>query len=239
MVEPGANPHNYEPRPAQMTKLASSRIYFAIGINFEDVWLEKITAASGNIRIVHTDQGIAKTAMEHGKGQHHKDEHDHGVSDPHIWLAPSLVRIQAESMKKALIEADPGHSADYEKGFLSFMDEIAALDSELKASFEKVSKRSFIVFHPSWGYFAREYGLEQIPVEIEGKQLKPSQMKELVKTAKKLDVKVIFAQPQLSTQSADVIAREIGGTVLLVDPLAENWSENLRQVAKKFRQELR
>lgn len=239
MVEPGANPHNYEPRPAQMTKLSSSRIYFAIGISFEDVWLEKITAASGNIRIVHTDQGIVKIAMEHGHGHRHKDDHDHGAYDPHIWLAPSLVRIQAESIKNALIEVDPEHRADYEKGFLSFMNEIAALDSELKTSFGKVSKRSFIVFHPSWGYFAREYGLEQIPVEIEGKQLKPSQMKELVKTAKKLDVKVIFAQPQLSTQSADVIAREIGGKVLLVDPLAENWSENIRQVAEKFRQELR
>lgn len=249
MVEPGANPHNYEPKPAQMTKLASSEIYFAIGINFEDVWLKKITSAAKKLKIVHTDQGIEKIAMNHEKGDEHghdkeiihdaEHDHDHGAFDPHIWLAPSLVKIQAESIKKALVELDPAHSPDYEKGFSSLMTEINELDSELKALFQKVSGRSFIVFHPSWGYFAREYGLEQVPVEIEGKQPKPAQMKELIKTAKKLGVKVVFAQPQLSAQSAEVIAREIGGTVVFADPLAGNWSENLKKTALKFVQELR
>lgn len=239
MVEPGANPHNYEPKPMQMAKLASARIYFAIGVNFEDVWLKKIVSASDNIRIVHTEDGIEKLPMIAEDHDHGEDGHGNGSLDPHIWLSPKLVMIQAVRIKDALCDTDPSNKAEYEKRYASFIKEIKALDEELKAWFEKAAGRRFIVFHPSWAYFAKDYELEQIPVEIEGKQPKLAQLQKLIKTARNMNVRIIFAQPQFSAQSAEVVAREIGGTVVLVDPLAENWTENLKGVAVKFSEGLR
>ncbi|WP_027360098.1 metal ABC transporter solute-binding protein, Zn/Mn family [Desulforegula conservatrix] len=245
MVEPGANPHTYEPKPAQMIKLSSSKIFFTIGINFEDIWLKKITAASPDIKIVRTDEGIQKLVMDEdgheGESGDDKKSHNHekGEPDPHIWLSPKLVLKQAEIIKNALIETDPVNSKIYEKGHLDFENEIKALDSELTSVFEKTENRKFIVFHPSWGYFAKAYNLEQVPIEIEGKQPKPAQMKNLIITARNLGIKMVFAQPQFSTQTADTIAREIGGKVAFADPLAENWAENLRKTASQFKNEAR
>lgn len=245
MVEPGANPHTYEPKPAQMIKLASAKIFFTIGINFEDIWLKKITAASPDIKIVRTDEGISKLVMDeegHGVESGHDDnDHHHkkGEPDPHIWLSPKLVLKQAEIIKRALIETDPANSQIYEKGHLDFKNEVNALDAELASVFEKKDNKKFIVFHPSWGYFAKAYNLEQVPIEIEGKQPKPAQMKNLIITARSLGIKMVFAQPQFSTQTADTIAREIGGKVAFADPLAENWSENLRKTASHFKDEAR
>lgn len=245
MVEPGANPHTYEPKPAQMIKLSSAKIFFTIGINFEDIWLKKITSASPDIKIIRTDKGVQKLVMDEdgheGEPGGDKNSHNHekGEPDPHIWLSPKLVLKQAEIIKNALIEIDPENSQIYEKGHLDFAAEIKALDAELTSIFEKADNRRFIVFHPSWGYFARDYNLEQIPIEIEGKQPKPAQMKKLIITARNLGIKMVFAQPQFSTQTADAIAREIGGKVAFADPLAENWTENLRKTASQFKYEAR
>lgn len=240
MVEPGANPHTYEPKPAQMTKLSTARLFFSIGINFEEIWLEKITAASPSLKIIHTDDGIEKIIMDGDEHDHDnkksKSDHNHkkGEPDPHIWLSPKLVLKQALTIKNALVEADPANTAAYENGYSAFISEINALDSEIAAILEKSEKRKFIVFHPSWGYFAQAYKLEQIPMEIEGKQPKPAQIQELIKTARKLGIRVIFAQPQFSTQAAEVIAKEIGGKVSFADHLAENWADNLRKTAVLF-----
>jgi zinc transport system substrate-binding protein len=96
-----------------------------------------------------------------------------------------------------------------------------------------------MVFHPSWGYFARSYGLQQVPVEIEGKDPKPAQLKALIEHAKKKHINIIFAQPQFSSRSAKLVAKEIGGQVIFADPLASDWSGNLREVAQKFKAALR
>ncbi|MCK5723282.1 MAG: zinc ABC transporter substrate-binding protein, partial [Gammaproteobacteria bacterium] len=93
----------------------------------------------------------------------------------------------------------------------------------------------FMVFHPSWGYFADTYGLKQVAVEIEGKNPKPSQLKELIEHAKEQGIKIIFVQPQFSSKSAKLVAREIGGRVAVADPLAQDWSANLRAVAREFK----
>jgi zinc transport system substrate-binding protein len=114
------------------------------------------------------------------------------------------------------------------------MAELVDLDADLKKIFADRQGLRFMVFHPSWGYFARSYGLVQVPVEIEGKSPKPAQIMELIEHARENNIKIIFVQPQFSSKSAELIAREIGGEVALVDALAENWSENLREVANKF-----
>lgn len=276
MVQPGASPATYEPKPKQMADLLKTKIYFAIGVPFESAWLEKIAATSPKMKVVHTDHGIEKLAMaahhhhdddavyhgsehheegdhDHEKGGHHgepehepghepeheKDHHEHAGLDPHIWLSPPLVKIQARAVLAALEEADPGHGSVYEANFREFASRIDQLDADLKKTFAGKQGLRFMVFHPAWGYFAHAYGLKQIPIEIEGKDPKPAQLKALVQHARKNGIRVVFVQPQFSTKSAGLVAREIGGQVAFADPMAEDWMANLREVADKFQAALK
>jgi len=249
LVPAGASPHNFEPKPRQMAELSKSAVYFAVGIDFEKVWLKKIAAANPKMRIVHTDDGITKISMagvhdEEKNGHEHPRKpkvearagHDHGGGspDPHIWLSPSLVKIQARHILDALVAIDPGNRSKYEFNSASFIKEIDELDAELKAVFASRKGGQFMVFHPSWGYFAEAYGLVQVPVEIEGKDPKPAHLQKLIGHARKRQIKVIFVQPQFSAKSAELLSREIGGQIVYTDPLAENWAGNLREVARKF-----
>ena len=268
MVQPGAGPHNYEPKPQQMAALSKAKIYFAIGVPFENAWLEKIAAANPNMRVVHTDHGIEKLAMaahhhhddhaeEHHEGEHHdadhdgekkehhgkdahdEDHHEHTGLDPHIWLSPPLVKIQAHTILDALQEADPKNKDVYEANFKAFAAQIDELDADLNRTLAGKEGLQFMVFHPAWGYFAHSYGLKQVPIEIEGKDPKPAQLKELMEHARENGIKVVFVQPQFSTKSAKLVAREIGGQVAFADPLAEDWMANLQQVAEKFQTALK
>jgi zinc transport system substrate-binding protein len=175
----------------------------------------------------------------HGEAEHDKDRHDHAGLDPHIWLSPPLVKIQARTILAALQEVDPVHRSVYEANFKAFTAQIDQLNADLKKIFAGKTGLQFVVFHPAWGYFAHAYGLKQVPIEIEGKEPKPAQLKELIQHARENKIKVVFVQPQFSSQSAEVVAREIGGQVAFVDPLAEDWMANLRQVADKFQAALK
>jgi len=244
MVQPGASPATYEPKPRQMVALAGARLYFSIGVAFESVWLLKIMAANPALTLVRTDDGIPKIPMathtHHGEevhleGQRGRSEPaDHGFLDPHIWLSPPLVKQQAETILKALKAADPQHSADYDDNYRAFVAEIQNLDRALKQTFAGKEGLPFMVFHPSWGYFAQAYGLEQVPIEIEGKNPKPAQLQALIIRAREAQIRVVFVQPQFSVKRAELVAREIDGQVAFADPLALNWLDNLRDVAHKF-----
>ncbi len=249
MVQPGASPATYEPRPRQMADVAKSKIYFAIGVPFENVWLKKIAAGNPGIQIVHTERGIEKLAMkshhhDDGKEDHnntrHDQEHHRKVSlDPHIWLSPPLVKAQAHNILVALQENDPQNKKVYQANFTKFSEEIDRLDADLRAVFAGKQGLQFMVFHPAWGYFAHTYGLEQVPVEIEGKEPKPAQLKKLINYAREKGITMVFVQPQFSTKSAEVVAREIGGQVAFANPLAEDWMNNLREIADKFKAALK
>ena len=250
MVSPGASPATYEPRPRQMTALADARLYFSIGVAFETVWLDKIMAANPSMTLVRTDDGIEKIPMathhhdadaaHHEGDAHHTANPDdergeHGILDPHIWLSPPLVRQQAGTILKALTAADPDRSKDYETNYRRFVNEIDALDRDLKTLFSGKEGLPFMVFHPAWGYFAQAYGLTQVPIEIEGKDPKPAQLQVMIENARAQGIRVVFVQPQFSVKRAELVAREIGGQVAFADPLALDWLTNLRAVAGKFR----
>jgi zinc transport system substrate-binding protein len=175
----------------------------------------------------------------HGEAEHDKDHHEHTGLDPHIWLSPPLVKIQAQTILAALQEVDPTHRSIYEANFKEFTAQIDKLDGDLKKTFEGKEGLQFMVFHPPWAYFAHAYGLKQVPIEIEGKDPKPAQLKKLIQHAREKGIKVVFVQPQFSTKSAELVAQEIGGQVAFVDPLAEDWMANLREVADKFQAALK
>ena len=242
LVPAGADPHTYEPRPRQMVEMSKSALYFAVGVDSEKAWLKKIAATHPRMRIIGTDEGVAKIPMTdqhrhegNSRKRDKKSPQRDGAPDPHIWLAPGPVKVQAAHILKALAETDAKNRLQYAAGYDAFLKELDALDGELKALFAGRKGESFMVFHPAWGYFAEAYGLEQVPVEVEGKEPKAAQLQTLIRRAREKGVKVIFAQPQLSAKSAEMVAREIGGAVVRVDPLAENWDVNMREVARKFR----
>jgi zinc transport system substrate-binding protein len=244
MVHPGASPAVYEPKPSQMAALSKADIYFAVGVPFERTWLNKISAANPGMRVVHTDNGIEKRVMaghrheeteheEKNHGSHHND-HDTREPDPHIWLSPRLVITQVKTITAALQKADPTNAAAYETHSRQFIDRIQNLDRELTRLFSGFTGRPFMVFHPSWGYFADAYGLKQVAIEVEGKSPKPALLRKLIAHARENHIRVIFAQPQFSAKSAELIAREINGKVIFADPLALDWEKNLTDAAHKF-----
>ncbi|WP_320042216.1 metal ABC transporter solute-binding protein, Zn/Mn family [uncultured Desulfobacter sp.] len=257
MVQPGASPATYEPKPLQMAKLSKSHIYFSIGVPFETFWLDKIASANPEMTIIHTDQGIEKQPMaahHHGDEEaadhhdhkakaedshDHENDHGHAGLDPHIWLSPKLVKIQAGHILAALASADPENKDFYTTNYHVFIKKIDALDLDLARMLKNKAGLQFMVFHPSWGYFARDYHLKMIPIEIEGKNPKPAKLQELISHARADGIKVIFVQPQFSTKSAALVAKEINGQVIPADPLALDWLDNMKKVAEQFKEVLK
>lgn len=235
MVPPGASPASYEPKASQMKKITRAEIYFAIGVPFEKAWLPRFAAQNPKMKIVDVTAGIKKRPMvshrhEHGSGHHHRED----SLDPHVWLSPPLVAIVAENIAEALKDADPEHAAEYMKNLERFKREIEALDRELRKILEPCRGTAMMVFHPSWGYFANQYGLRQIPIEAEGKEPRSKRLAELIKEAKEEGVKAIFVQPQFSKRAAEAIADSIGAEVVVADPMAADWAESLIDTAKEL-----
>lgn len=222
MVAPGASPATYEPKPEQMAALAQADAYVSIGVPFEKAWLEKFQAANANMKMVDTTQGIERKATPDGG------------FDPHIWLAPSLVQIQAQTIYEALVELDGTHKDTYKANLDAFLADIEKLNQEIRAALAPATAKKFIVFHPAWGYFARDYGLEQVPIEVGGQEPSVQELAKLIELAKKENIKVVFVQPEFSQEEAKTIAQEIGGRVVPIDALNPDWLTNLKAVAQAF-----
>ncbi|MFC1693215.1 metal ABC transporter solute-binding protein, Zn/Mn family [Candidatus Latescibacterota bacterium] len=239
MVSTGADLHTYEPKPQQLIHLSMSEIYFTIGVAFEKSWIDRFRSVNPEMRIVHTDRGIEKTPMISYHDSDNKNPR-HDALDPHIWLSPPLVMIQARTILSALLRADPTHADDYFQNYRALIAEIVDLDIELRRLFsgQRGSNNKFMVFHPSWGYFARAYGLEQVPIEIEGKEPKPADVKRIIDFAREHRIGIIFVQPQFSARSTLAIANAVNAQVVFADPLAENWAVNLKKTAYKVKSAL-
>ena len=231
MIPPGSSPAIYEPSPRQIKELSRSFLYFKIGyLPFEFSWMNKLTAANKNMRVIDTSRNVR---LIHSRKHHHGGNNKRGI-DPHIWLSPESVMIQAKNILKAFTDIDSKNREFYQKNYNSFIRDIKELDNRIKTKLKKISKRKFLVFHPVWGYFARDYNLTQIAIEVEGKSPGLAGLKKLLDMAKKEGIKVIFVQRQFDTRVAGVIASEIGGEVVSIDPLEENWLFSLRRIADVF-----
>ena len=189
---------------------------------------------------VEKDHDEHKHHEEHGENETHHvkkdhDEHNHDGLDPHIWLDPSLVKIQAKTILEALINVDKKNKDFYTSNYKNFIKEINILDTKIKNILKNNKDSAFMVFHPSWNYFAKAYDLEQIAVEKEGKNPKIKEIIELVKEAKEHNIKIVFVSPQFSQNSAKKIASSINGKVVNIDPLALDWKNNLIKVANSIK----
>ena len=248
MVKAGASPHTYEPKTSQMKSLSNSKIYFYTGIEFEKAWLDKFKKSAPNTLFVDSSAGIERIAMQehsheeeqthdkhkHDKKHDHEDEHEHEGLDPHVWLDPVLAKVQAKNIYDSVVSIDESNKDFYTKNYEEFLKELDLLDMQIKEILAPYSQKAFMVFHPSWGYFASRYNLEQIPIEMQGKEPKPNELIELVKDAKEHNIKIIFVSPQFSQKSAKTIASSIGGNVVAIDSLGENWANSLIDTATQI-----
>lgn len=230
MIQPGNSPHSYEPKSSQMISISKADVYFSIGVEFEDAWLDRFTSQNPKLKIVNISHGVQK--LEIREHHHAKGEHEHGRLDPHTWTSPANVKIMALHIYKTLIKLDSTNKAFYKTNLDAFLQEIKDTDKEIRSTLNEVQANSkFLVLHPSWGYFAKEYNLVQVAVEVEGKSPKPKEMVKIIDEAKEENVRVIFTQPEFSDKNAQTIAKETNISVKKISPLDANWSENLIQMA--------
>jgi zinc transport system substrate-binding protein len=215
-------------------------------VPFEESWIDRIRQNNPNLDIEDLRDGIQLIPMityeevvrSAGDGRAMPGPVPGGSSsgrDPHTWLSPALVKIQAGVICDALVSRDPAHESEYRANLRSFEEDLDRLSGDIQAVFESVPTRMFLVYHPAWEYFAREFGLIQIPVEIEGKEPSPRELAGIIGTVREHGIRTVFVQPQNTGPGVLAVAESIDGTVVAIDPLAADYPDNLRHVAVELR----
>ena len=232
MLPTGSNHETYEPSPRDMEKISSSKLYFALGaLDFELTWLDRLKASNPSMKVINTGEGIVML-----NGHIHEDEKEQGVKskgiDPHTWLSPACMKIQAANICKALSEIDTTNALFYKKNLVKFNNLADSVDRIIREKLKGLEGKSILIFHPALAYFARDYSLTQISIEQDGKEPSPAYMADIVKFAKQKGIKSILISKEFDTRNAEAIAREIDGKVVVFDPMAENWPENMIHIAQ-------
>lgn len=223
MVPEGASPATYDPTPQQMKHLSKSNIYFRIGyIGFEQAWIEQLKKNYDAVNFINTAKDVEVIKSSNNK------------IDPHIWMSPKRTKQILKNMLTALVKLDTSNKKQYNKNYSQLIHQIDSLDKRLQTRFSKLSKKTFLIYHPSLTYFAKDYHLNQVALEKEGKDLTADLVKKAIHTAKEYDINTILVQKEFDKSSAKAIAQEINGKVVRINPLAENWLENMDSIAYKL-----
>jgi len=238
MVPPGASPHNYEPYPEQIKKLQQSVAYIANGyLDFELAWMDRfygMNPAMEGLTLADSMELIASSHI-HSEGEHDSDEGSHdgaetkgadqnvvGV-DAHFWLSPKRGLIIASEIKDFLCELDPPNSGLYQKNYTELAQSIVKLDLKADSLFSAAQKKTIIIYHPNLAYLAKDYGINELAIEEDGKEPSPAHLKELVDLARSEGIKSVFIQKEYDKRYAETIAGDIGAGVVVIDPLSANW----------------
>jgi zinc transport system substrate-binding protein len=219
IVPPGADPHLFELTPVQLKKISQAQLYVEVGsgLNFELTWMDKIKLIYKDMLICNSSIGVALVDK-----------------DPHIWLSPRNAKTMVENISKALIKIDPLSQKYYEKNSIEYINKLDILDQEIKARLEGVKNRRFISYHPSWGYFAKEYDLIQIAIEDEGKEPSAASLTHIIDQARAFNISIILVSPQYNIKSAEVVAKEVGAQIIKADPLSMDYINNLRKLVEEI-----
>ena len=231
VVPPGVEPHTYEPSAAQIVQISRADLYLRLGpglLPFEDALVDRLKTLNPGMRIVDTSRGVSPITMP---GQGHDTAK--GV-DPHVWLSLAHLRLMAGNMADAFIAADPAHEEAYAASRDEYIARVEDTDRRIRGLLLGMEGKPFLVFHPAWGYFAREYGLVQVAVGEDGREPGARGLSSLIARAREEGIRVVFAEPQYDTRGSEVVAREIGGRVVLIDPLAPDTLANLERVASEI-----
>ncbi len=227
LIPSGASPETYEPTPSQIIRLEKSKIYFETGyIEMEINRMAGYLHNKPDIKVVNCSDGINLIKKENK------------WIEPHIWLSPKNVKVMAQNIYNGLIAIDPGSEDFYGKNLAKFLKEIDDIDNSIREELKNLTSRSFLIYHPALTYFAKDYGLTQIPVQTEGKTPSSKYMKEIIEKAKKEGIKVIVVQQQFDIQKAKTIAKEIDAKVITINPLNYDWEEEMMNIATKLKNAL-
>lgn len=232
MVPPGVGPETYSPTPRQMSGMAGAGAFFANGfLGFEEAYLDKFQSINPNLVFINTSEGVNLIhSDEHSHGDH---MHEKGV-DPHTWSSPGGARIIAGNILNGMIKIDPANKANFQANYERLMAKIDSVDVAVKSILSTIPSRKFMVFHPALGYFARDYQLEQLSIEFEGKVPTPKHIQNIVEEARKHKIAYIMIQKEFDIENAEVIANETGSKVVQIDPLAYDWPGEMISLANKM-----
>lgn len=248
VIRPGQNPTTWDPTPHQMLEIVSADIMFPIGVPFENVWLPRLRQRAPNLIFVDTITGItrlkfndkANTAAphpedpDHSSQSNHNPGHSHGDIDPHLWLDPLHCITMAVNMAGALQQFDPSNKNFYAERLEQLILHLERLHHDIERILAPLEHRTFLVFHPSWGYFAARYNLRQVALEKEGKEPSGAHLAELIEEARHKQIQVIFVQQQFSTRAAQAIANQTGARLETLNPLASDLPATLRHTAERL-----
>lgn len=235
MVPPGASPATWEATPAQMKQLSHASLYFRIGhIGFENAWMDKMIELNNSMRVIDLSEELELLAIDVKHG-----DHSHKGTDPHTWMSPARMEQMARKVFYELKTLFPEHAdqlrRNYEKLILEIRETAAYVDKQLSMH----GGKAFLIFHPSLGYLADDYYLEQISIEYEGKEPSAAHMKDVIGKAKNRGIKVIFIQEEFDKRNASIVAEEIDGTVVQINPLSENWAPEMKAISSRLNKALK
>lgn len=222
MVSNGNNPETYEPYAQQMMELSKSALYLKVGsIGFEQTWMKKLQDNAPDMKVIDTSVGI-KPAKTPG-----------GNIDPHVWMSCSNARIIASNILKALCELEPKNKAFFEKNYQSLLSIIDKRDSTIKESFKKDPDlvHKFVIYHPILTYFARDYQLEQLAIEEEGREPSASQLKSLIERARKEKIKFCLIQAEFANRNTTTFIKESHTKPMDINPLQGDWNRAMQEAA--------
>ncbi len=230
IIPPGAGHATYAPTPGQLKNLSQSIAYLKMGhLGFEATWSEKFESANTSMRWFDLSEGIPVIQGEH---HHHHGDHDHVCSagvDPHIWTSPAEMKVVISNLRKALLALFPAHKDLIESNYEGLVSDVQGLDEQLYQLKEVHPGLTFMIFHPAYTYLARAYGFEQMTIEFEGKTPTPARLKQTIEQAREKGIKTIYIQQEFDRKNAAVIAAEIGAQTVQVNPLSENWLEEMNR----------
>lgn len=229
----GQSPETYDPTPQQMVQISRSQAYFRIGeIGFEQAWMKNLQSQNPDMRVFDLSEGmelIKNQEEEHeGEEAHH---HHHGSVDPHIWTSISGAKVIAQNTCQALVKLDSENQETYQAGYQRLIGEIDSTAVEMKRLLQPLAGSAFIIYHPTLTYFAREFGLQQLCIELDGKEPSPAQLKRLIETAAQSKAKVVFVQQEFDQKNAELIAKETGCRLVKINPLSYNWHDEMIRLA--------
>ncbi len=220
LVPPGSSPETYEPAPMEMEQFSRADIYFSIGVPIEEAYIMPFT---GDIKTVGIHEAAAKVYPDR--------TFENGERDPHIWLSPKRVIVMIDRIAEEMSLIDENNRAFYEGNAEKYKQELAETDAEIVAALEPVKNRKFVVFHPAFGYLAEDYDLEMFSLEEEGKEATAVHLQDMIDLAKAENIKVIFYQEEIDSSQSEAYAEEIGGKTAPLEPLAADYTENLKRMA--------
>ncbi|WP_304707734.1 metal ABC transporter solute-binding protein, Zn/Mn family [uncultured Rikenella sp.] len=222
-----ASPESYEPTVRQIQALADARAYITTGlIDFEQTLLEKIPEAAPKTPVCNVSQPIELLHIAQS------EKHAHGGIDPHIWLSPRRVAVIGKEVADFLGKLEPDSAAIYRQRAEIFAVRIDTLDHRFQRVAQKAKRKQFAIGHTALTYFADDYGLQQIAVEADGKEPSVMNIKQLVDSLQKADIRTVFFQPQTSDAATQAIVRELpNGRAIEFDPLAAEWMDNMSRLA--------